>query len=126
MAHAIVARAKASVNRPLRPGNRGGNGGRYRERGALTEAAVVVTLTMTLVAELPAVTGFGETVQVASEGAPVQVKLTVPDNPQLAKLTVVVLRATLEHRRADPRTLQVRTSKASPVLRFDVRTSKTG
>jgi hypothetical protein len=42
---------------------------------------VVVTVTVTLVAELPAVTGFGETVQVASEGAPVQVKLTVPDNP---------------------------------------------
>ena len=45
------------------------------------EGAVVLTLTVTLVAELPAVVGFGETVQVASEGAPVQVKLTVPDSP---------------------------------------------
>ena len=47
----------------------------------LTEGAVVVTVTVTLVAELPTVTGFGETVQVASEGAPVQVKLTDPENP---------------------------------------------
>jgi hypothetical protein len=81
MAHAIAVRPKASINRPLTPGDRGGTGGRGRERGALTEGAVVVTVTVTLVAELPAVTGFGETVQVASEGAPVQVKFTVPDNP---------------------------------------------
>ena len=81
MAQAIAARTKASINRPFRPGDRGGTGGSGRERGALTEAAVVVTVTVTLVAELPAVTGFGETVQVASEGAPVQVKVTVPDNP---------------------------------------------
>ena len=87
MAHAIAARTKASINRPLRPGDRGGTGGSGRERGALTEAAVVVTVTVTLVAVLPAVTGFGETVQVASEGAPVQVKFTVPviplDHPHL-------------------------------------------
>ena len=70
MAHAIAARTKASINRPLTLGDRGGTGGRGRERGALTEAAVVVKVTVTLVAELPAVTGFGETVQVASEGAP--------------------------------------------------------
>jgi len=38
-------------------------------------------MTVTLVAELPTVAGFGETVQVASEGAPAQAKLTVPDNP---------------------------------------------
>jgi hypothetical protein len=38
-------------------------------------------VTVTLVAELPAVTGLGETVQVASEGAPVQVKLTLWLNP---------------------------------------------
>ena len=37
MAHAIAARTKASINRPLRPGDRGGTGGRGRERGALTE-----------------------------------------------------------------------------------------
>ena len=78
MAHAVAARAKASINRPLRPGDRGATGGRGRERGALTEAAVVVTVTVTFV---PAVAGFGETVQLASEGAPVQVKVTVPDNP---------------------------------------------
>ena len=69
------------MNRPLRPGDRGGTGGRGRERGVLTEGAVVVTVTVTFVAELPAVNGFGETVQVASEGAPVQLKVTVPDNP---------------------------------------------
>ena len=50
-------------------------------RGAVTEGAVVVTVTVTLVAELPAVAGFGETVQVASEGAPAHVKFTAPDNP---------------------------------------------
>jgi hypothetical protein len=48
-----------------------------------TEGAVVVTFTVMLVGVLPAVTGLGETVQVASEGAPVQVKLTVPVNPSL-------------------------------------------
>jgi hypothetical protein len=81
MAHAIAARAKASINRPLRPGDRGGAGGRGRERGTLSEGAVVLTVMVTFVAELPAVTGFGETVQVASEGAPVQVKLTLWLNP---------------------------------------------
>jgi hypothetical protein len=73
---AIAARANASINIPLRPGDSGGTGGKGRERGALIEAAVVVTVTVTLVGELPAVAGFGETVQLASEGAPVQVKLT--------------------------------------------------
>jgi len=43
--------------------------------------AVVVTLTVTLVAEFPTVNGFGEVVQVASEGTPVQVNVTVPDIP---------------------------------------------
>jgi hypothetical protein len=38
-------------------------------------------VTVTLVAELAAVAEFGETVQFASEGAPVQAKLTVPANP---------------------------------------------
>jgi hypothetical protein len=71
------------MNRPFRPGDSGGDGdrGRGRERGALTEGAVVVTVTATLVAELPTVAGFGETAQVASEGAPVQVKVTEPDKP---------------------------------------------
>jgi len=81
MAHAIAARVKARIHRPLTPGGSGRTGGRGRERGTLSEGAVVVTVTVTFVAELPAVTGFGETVQVASEGAPVQVKLTVPDSP---------------------------------------------
>ena len=81
MAHAIAARAKASINRPLKPGERGGTGGRGREHGALSEGAVVLTVMVTFVAELAAVTGFGETVQVASEGAPVQVKLTLWLNP---------------------------------------------
>jgi hypothetical protein len=81
MGHAIAARSKASINRPLKPGIRGGAGGSGRECGALSEAAVVVTLTVTLVAVLPAVTGFGETVQVASEGALVQPMVTVWLNP---------------------------------------------
>ena len=80
MAHAIAARTKASIPRPLTPGDSGGTGGRGRERGALSEGAVVVTMTATVVAVLPTVAGFGETVQVASEGAPAQVKLTVPEN----------------------------------------------
>jgi hypothetical protein len=90
MAHAIAAKAKASINRPLRPGERGGTRGRGRERGVLTEGAVVVTVTVTFVAELPAVTGFG-TVQVASEGAPVQVRLTLwlnPHSPAIVKVYV--------------------------------------
>ena len=81
MAHAVAARTKASINRPLRPGDSGATGGSCRELGALIEGAVVVTLTVTFVAELPTVSGFGVTVQVASEGAPVQVKATAPDNP---------------------------------------------
>ncbi len=81
MAHAIAAKTKASINKPLRPGDRGGTGGIGRKRGALTEGAVVLTVTVTLVAVLPAVTGLGATVQVASEGAPVQAKVTVPVNP---------------------------------------------
>jgi hypothetical protein len=79
--HTIVTRVNANAIRPLTPGDGCGAGGTGRERGALTEAAVVVTVTVTAVAELPAVTGFGETVQVAAEGAPVQVNVTVPDNP---------------------------------------------
>src|ERR1035438_9305465 len=43
--------------------------------------AVVVTVTVTLVAELPGVTGLGETVQVASEGAPMQMNVMGWFNP---------------------------------------------
>jgi hypothetical protein len=74
-------RSTASRSDPVRQGESGGAGGSSRERGALIEGAVVVTLTVTFVAELPAVNGFGETVQVASEGAPVQVKATLWLNP---------------------------------------------
>jgi len=74
--HVIAARTKASINIPLRSGDRGGAGGRGRERGALSEGAVVVTVTVTLVAELPTITESGKTVHLASAGAPVQVKLT--------------------------------------------------
>ena len=81
MAPAAAARTKVSINNPMKPEDIGGTGESGRERGAPMEAAVVVTVTVTLVAELPAVSGFGETAQVASEGAPVQVKVTVPDIP---------------------------------------------
>jgi hypothetical protein len=66
---------------PVGQGESGGARGSGRERGAPAEGAVVVMLTVTFVAELPIVTGFGETVQVASEGAPVQVKLALWLNP---------------------------------------------
>lgn len=81
MAHAIAARIIASMNKPRRRGDCGGAGGRCRERGVLSEGAVVVTVTVTLVALPPTVTGLGEAVHVASEGTPEQVKLTVPENP---------------------------------------------
>ena len=55
-----------------------GRGERGDVRGASAEGAVVVTVTVTLV---PALAGLGETVHVASEGAPVQAKDTVLDNP---------------------------------------------
>jgi hypothetical protein len=76
MAHAIAARTKASINRPLRPGDSGGSGGRCGERGALAEAAVVVTVTVTGVPELLGVTEVGETWQVVAVGAPLQDRLT--------------------------------------------------
>jgi hypothetical protein len=47
----------------------------------MTDAAVVVTLTVTLEGALPTVAGLGETVQVAVKGAPVHVKVTVPVMP---------------------------------------------
>jgi hypothetical protein len=90
MAHAIKAKSKTSIDRPRVPGEKDGTGGSRRKRGAPAEAAVVVTLTVIFVAELPAVTAFG-TVQVASEGAPVQVKLTLwlnPPSPAIVKVYV--------------------------------------
>ena len=58
-------------------------------RGATAEGAAVVTETVILVAELPGVSRLGETVQVASEGAPLQVKFTGwlrPPRPATAKV----------------------------------------
>jgi hypothetical protein len=89
MIHATDARTEASINRLPSAGEKGGTGGSGRESGALVEGAVVVTLTVTFVAELPGVTGLGETVQVVSEGAPVQVKLTLwlkPSSPAVLKV----------------------------------------
>jgi len=83
MVHAIAARTNASMIIPFRPGHNGGAGGSGRECGALTEAAVVVTLTVIFVAELPGVTALGETVQVASDGAPAHAKLTAWSRPPM-------------------------------------------
>ena len=47
----------------------------------LPEGAVVATVMVTFVRELPAVTGLGKTAQVDPEGAPVQVKVTISFNP---------------------------------------------
>lgn len=80
-AHPIAARAKAISHRPPARGDRGATGGSGRERGALIVGAVVVTVTVTFVAELPGVMGLGEAVQVASEGAPAQAKATLWLNP---------------------------------------------
>ncbi|MGD1158567.1 MAG: hypothetical protein ABSA41_22460 [Terriglobia bacterium] len=76
-----AAKAKASMTKPTGPGKSGLAGGRGRERGALTEGAVVVTVTVIFVAELPGVSVLGDTVQVDFEGAPAQVKLTLWLNP---------------------------------------------
>jgi hypothetical protein len=46
-------------------------------RGGIIDGAVVVTVTVRFVAVLPGVSEPGETEQVASEGAPVHVKVTV-------------------------------------------------
>ena len=81
MPHAIAARTKANSTSPCRPAGVGGMGGSGRERGTAPEGAVVVTLTVTFV---PAAAGFGDTEQMASEGAPVQAKDTFPDNPPSA------------------------------------------
>jgi hypothetical protein len=81
----MAVRINASINRFLRPGDSGGSGGRRREPGAPSDAAVVETVTVTEAAELPpTVAGFGETEQTtAPDGAPVQVKLTLSVKPPL-------------------------------------------
>jgi len=79
LTHPNRARKKATINKPLRPGDGGGIGESGRERGPAIEGAVVVTVTVTFVAELPGVTEGAA--QVASEGTPVHVKLTLSSNP---------------------------------------------
>ena len=58
-------------------------------RGPKSDGAVVVTLTVMFVAVVPGMSVLGETEQVASEGAPVQVKVTVwvsPPKPAVANV----------------------------------------
>jgi hypothetical protein len=81
MAQAIATRAKASVNRPFSPGDRGGTGRSGRERGTLLAGAVVVTVTVTFAAELPGISVLGENAQVAPEGALAHAKVTLWLNP---------------------------------------------
>jgi len=77
-----VVRIRASINRIPVLRETGEAGGTWRgKRGALNVAAVVVTVTVTLVPELPAVTGLGETEQAASAGAPLHTNVTLPDIP---------------------------------------------
>ena len=83
MPHASATRS----SRPPSTGKVGGEGG--SARGERVDAAVVVTETVMFVALLPGVAGFGEIVQVASEGAPVQVKLIAwfkPPRPSSASV----------------------------------------
>jgi len=81
IALAIAATSNTSIKTPWSPGDSGEVGGVCRGRGALAEGAVVETVTVTFVAEFATVAGFGDTTHVASEGAPLQVKLSVPDKP---------------------------------------------
>lgn len=79
--HAITARTRTSIQRTLPTADGGGTKGNGRKRGTPPDAATVVTFTANVVAEVPAVSGFGETVQMASKGAPLHVKLTLWLNP---------------------------------------------
>jgi hypothetical protein len=84
--HAVTASSRASINNSLEPGERGMPVERYPLPGGAVNGGVVVTVTVTFAAELPGVTGFGEAEQVASEGAPVQVKFTawfIPPTPAM-------------------------------------------
>lgn len=79
---ASIAASASSHNRfPL-----SGAGGSTRVFGAASDAAVVVTVTVTL---LPAAAGLGEIVHVASEGAPVQVNVMAPENPPMPPRLIV-------------------------------------
>src|SRR5689334_9491604 len=76
MPHAIAAIAVTNTNRldGLLRGSAGGGSG--LARGATSDGAVVVMVTVTLAAELPGVSGLGEIVQPALEGTPVQLNVT--------------------------------------------------
>jgi hypothetical protein len=83
-----AAKAKASIHRQYEPGSRRETGGNGRSGSKTAIGVVVAQVTVTLV---PKEAGFGEAVQVVSEGAPLIVKLTVPVNPpSLAVLRLYV------------------------------------
>jgi hypothetical protein len=88
IAHAVAARRRASINNSLEPGKRGMPVASHPLGGAPVDGGVVVTVKVTFAAELPGVAGFGEAEQVASEGAPAQVKFTAwlkpPSPPTLS------------------------------------------
>jgi hypothetical protein len=90
IAHAVAARSSASINNSLEPGERGMPVASHPLGGA-PDGGVVVTVKVTFAAELPGVTEFGEAEQVASEGAPVQVKFTAwlkPPSPPMLSVYV--------------------------------------
>lgn len=60
-------------------------------RGATAEGAVVVTVTVIFVVELPGVTGFGVPTEHAdSDGAPVQTRVTAWLNPPCPPATLIL------------------------------------
>jgi hypothetical protein len=67
--------ARAIVQRSQAQGRVGRKGGKGLYHGVPSDDAAVGTVTMTLVEELLKVTETGETVQLAPEGAPAQVKV---------------------------------------------------
>lgn len=75
-ADAKAASSKATISKPLRLTAEGGSGPRSREPETTPDEAVVATLTVMFVAEVPGMIELGETVHVVSAGAPVQVNWT--------------------------------------------------
>jgi hypothetical protein len=78
------ARSSKKLVKRRKVGRMSGNG----ERDGPREAVVVLTETVMGIAEAPSVADGGETVQVDSAGAPIQLKETVPPLP--TRLTVYV------------------------------------
>jgi hypothetical protein len=76
IAQARPAKNTASIGKALGPGRCGGKGG--RDRGTAVDGAAVVTK---ISMELPGTAGFGSTMQVASKGAPVHVRVTFKPKP---------------------------------------------